>query len=81
VKRAALDFGSCSDPSIKFAEGLEGRNQAAFIANNQADFSHGSALNIGVIAQFICGQLASSCKAGAATIAACATAQSAAGVF
>lgn len=81
MKRQSLDFGSCTDPSIVFEEGLEGRDQAAFIANNQADFNHGSALNIGVIASFVCSQLSSSCKAGADAIAACATAQSAAGML
>jgi hypothetical protein len=76
---AALDFGTCTDPSIEFTTGLPGRDTAAFIASNQADFNHGSALNIGVIAQFICGQLSSACKAGADAISACATAEQAAG--
>jgi hypothetical protein len=58
-----LDFGSCSNPTIKFANGLDGRNQPAFAPVNAADFNHGSALNIGVIASFICGQLQSACKA------------------
>lgn len=80
-KRQALDFGSCTDPSIVFEEGLEGRDQAAFIASNQDDFKHGPALNIGVIASFVCGQLGSSCKAGEAAIAACATAQTASGML
>ena len=60
---AAGDFGSCSDPTIIFAEGLDGRNEAAFAPNNEADFNHGSALNIGVISSFICGQLQSKCQA------------------
>lgn len=60
---AAGDFGSCSDPTIIFADGLDGRNEAAFAPNNEADFNHGSALNIGVISSFICGQLQSKCQA------------------
>ncbi|KUJ06772.1 uncharacterized protein LY89DRAFT_661327 [Mollisia scopiformis] len=78
IKRAALDFGTCSDPAIEFAVGLDGRTQASFQAVNQDDFNHGSALNIGVIASFICGQLSSSCKAGADAISACTAAQTAA---
>ena len=67
ASRTALDLGSCSDPTIKFANGLDGRNEPAFAPNNSADFNHGSALNIGVIASFICGQLQSACKAGQGT--------------
>ncbi|KZS91066.1 hypothetical protein SISNIDRAFT_487758 [Sistotremastrum niveocremeum HHB9708] len=52
--RAALDFGSCSNPTIKFAAGLDGRNTEAFAPVNSASFNHGSALNIGVISSFIC---------------------------
>lgn len=76
----ALDFGSCSDPAIEFANGLDGRNEPAFIAVNQQDFSHGSALNIGVIASFICGELSSKCKANAAALTACSDGETAAGM-
>jgi hypothetical protein len=78
VKRAALDFGSCSNPAIEFAAGLDGRNEDSFEAVNQADFNHGSALNINVISSFICGQLSSKCKAPAATVSACTEAENAA---
>ena len=64
-------FGSCSDPTVKFANGLDGRNEPAFAPNNAADFQHGSALNIKVIADFICGQLKDKCKAGDAAVAKC----------
>lgn len=77
-RRAALDFGSCSDPTIKFADGLDGRKEPAFAPNNSADFNHGSALNIGVISSFICGQLQSACKAGQDAIDACKAGQQAA---
>jgi hypothetical protein len=76
--RAALDLGSCTDTTILFESGLDGRNTPAFIAADQADFNHGSALNIAVIAGFICQRLESSCKAGADATAACAQASSAA---
>ncbi|KAH6696755.1 hypothetical protein DL95DRAFT_189434 [Leptodontidium sp. 2 PMI_412] len=78
TKRQALDFGSCSNPAVQFAVGLDGRKEASFQAVNNADFNHGSALNIKVISDFICQQLASKCKADAAALDACASAQSAA---
>jgi hypothetical protein len=42
------------------------------------DFNHGSALNIGVIAGFICQRLGSPCNAAADAISACAAGQTAA---
>ncbi|KAL8693634.1 MAG: hypothetical protein Q9218_001592 [Villophora microphyllina] len=74
-RKRALDFGSCSDPTIKFANGLDGRKEPAFAPANAADFNHGSALNIGVISGFICQQLQDKCKAGADATAACAKGQ------
>ena len=78
-RKRALDFGSCSDPSIKFAEGLDGRKEASFAPVDDVDFNHGSALNIGVISTFICQKLQDKCKAGADTVAACAKGQADAG--
>lgn len=77
-ERAALDLGSCSDASIVFGEGIDGRNTAAFVPANQQDFNHGSALNIAVVAGFICQQLDSPCRAPSDTQASCAQASSAA---
>nr|KAK5448954.1 hypothetical protein LTR18_002042 [Exophiala xenobiotica] len=78
MKRAAGDFGTCSDPTILFENGLDGRDTAAFIAADQTDFNHGSALNIGVIAGFICQRLGSSCDASADVQASCTSASAAA---
>jgi hypothetical protein len=78
VRRAALDFGSCSDPAIKFAVGLDGRKEAAFAPVNNADFNHGSADNIKIVSGFICQQLAGKCDASAATNTACDAANQAA---
>lgn len=78
LRRAALDFGSCSDPAIEFAAGLDGRKEESFAPVNSADFSHGSALNIKVISGFVCQELASSCKAAAAAVTACNNAATAA---
>jgi len=74
--RQALDFGSCQDPSIEFAAGLDGRKEESFAP--AGDFEHGSALNINVISGFICGQLQSRCKADAAAVDACDQGQAAA---
>ncbi|KAK5489728.1 hypothetical protein LTR55_004247 [Exophiala xenobiotica] len=78
MKRAAGDFGTCSDPTILFENGLDGRDTAAFIAADQTDFNHGSALNIGVIAGFICQRLGSTCDAPADVQASCTSASAAA---
>jgi hypothetical protein len=78
AKRAALNFGTCTDPAIVFGPGFDGRNTNSFQPANKASFNHGSALNIGVITSFICGQLQSACKADAAAISACASGQAAA---
>ncbi|KAK0702093.1 hypothetical protein B0T26DRAFT_660140 [Lasiosphaeria miniovina] len=77
-RQAALDFGSCGSPAIQFADGLDGRKEASFQSENLADFNHGSALNIKVIAEFTCNKLESTCKASDATVAACDSAASAA---
>ncbi|EFQ32140.1 hypothetical protein CGRA01v4_08244 [Colletotrichum graminicola] len=76
ASRQALDFGSCQDPSIEFAAGLDGRKEESFAP--AGDFEHGSALNINVISSFICGQLQSKCKADAAAVDACKQGQAAA---
>lgn len=77
-KRAALDLGSCSNANILFEAGLDGRTTSAFVAANQQDFNHGSALNIAVIAGFICQRLGSPCNAPSASQQSCAQASSAA---
>lgn len=78
TKRATLDFGSCGSPTILFEDGLDGRTSASFIAEDQTDYNHGSALNIAVIAGFICQRLGSPCNAAADTIASCTSASAAA---
>ncbi|KAJ4149039.1 hypothetical protein NW754_000475 [Fusarium falciforme] len=77
-KRQAGSFGSCSDPSIIFAAGLDGRKEEAFAPSNDADFNHGSAQKIGIIADFICQRLGDSCKADADVVASCTSAAAAA---
>jgi hypothetical protein len=74
----ALDFGSCGSPAIQFAVGLDGRREASFQNVNKADFNHGSAQNIRIIADFTCDRLSSSCGADEATVQACEAASQAA---
>ncbi|RDW69691.1 hypothetical protein BP6252_08711 [Coleophoma cylindrospora] len=75
---STLDFGTCTDPSILFTNNLADRAGAtAFVASNQADFPHGSALGIAVISGFICQRLSSSCGASAAANTACTAGQTA----
>lgn len=77
AKRAA-NFGTCGSPTILFEAGLDGRNTEAFVAEDQESYNHGSALNIAVIAGFICQRLDSSCKAAADVVASCTSASAAA---
>ncbi|KIJ54508.1 hypothetical protein M422DRAFT_240575 [Sphaerobolus stellatus SS14] len=77
-RRATLDLGSCSSAEIIFANGLDGRTQPSFAPAANSGFSHGSALNIGVISSFICQQLNDKCKAPQATLDTCTQAQTAA---
>ena len=81
VNKRALNFGTCTDPNIKFTTGLDGRTEAAFAPVTAEDFNHGSALNIDIISAFICQQLADKCKASDQATGACARGQSAASVL
>jgi hypothetical protein len=78
LKRAALDFGSCTNPAINFGIQSDRPGADAFIAANPIDFNHGSALKIDVVAAFICQRLGSPCNAAADAIAACTAGQTAA---
>ncbi|KAL2190422.1 hypothetical protein L209DRAFT_679621 [Thermothelomyces heterothallicus CBS 203.75] len=73
-----LDFGTCGSPAIRFAVGLDGRKEASFQNVNTADFNHGSAQAIRIIADFTCSRLQSSCKAPQETVQACQQASQAA---
>lgn len=79
VASGSVDFGSCTDPSVKFGAGLDGRKatEFSFLPNNQADFSHGSALNPDIIFQFICDTFVNKCgfKQTDATVTTCRAAQ------
>ncbi|KAI2467158.1 hypothetical protein F4781DRAFT_324563 [Annulohypoxylon bovei var. microspora] len=70
-RQAAADTGACGSPAISFGIQADRANEDAFAAVDSADFQHGSALKPAVITDFICQQLASKCKASAATVDAC----------
>ncbi|KAF7966535.1 hypothetical protein HWV62_38060 [Athelia sp. TMB] len=72
------NFGICTTPQIKFADGLDGRKETAFEPADLSSFNHGSADNIAVITSFICGQVGSSCKGNQAAQTLCTTATAAA---
>ena len=76
--KRATNFGSCGNPTIVFEANLDGRNENSFIAEEQTDFDHGPALNIGVIAGFICQRLGSPCSVPADVQASCTSASAAA---
>jgi len=73
-----VDLGSCTDPSIRFAAGIENRKETSFIPNNLQEFNHGSAQNSAIITEFICDTFVNKCKANQAAIDTCAKAEAAA---
>ncbi|EED15659.1 conserved hypothetical protein [Talaromyces stipitatus ATCC 10500] len=77
---SSLDLGSCKNasPFIKFGAGFDGRKENSFEPADKATFNHGSALNIGVVANFICDRLNDPCKASQTTLDTCKSAASAA---
>ena len=78
ASNAALDFGSCPDPTVVFGVGFDGRKEASFQPSDTTAFTHGSAQNIKVITDFICQQLDVKCQADQAAIDACNTGAAAA---
>lgn len=63
VTRQNIDLGSCSDISVTFGAGLDGRkpDEFSFIPNNLQDFAHGSAKNPDIIYQCQCDTLVNKC--------------------
>ncbi|KAJ5194102.1 hypothetical protein N7491_001438 [Penicillium cf. griseofulvum] len=72
-----LDYGTCSDPTIRWEYGLDGRTEWAYTTNNQADFPFGSSPNIDAPADLICNRLRSPCNAPQATLDQCYAAENA----
>jgi len=75
---SAVSFGSCDVTIVFSANPSDGRQESAFEAKDLTTFPHGSALNIGVISDFVCQQAGNKCGIDAATAAACSAASTAA---
>ncbi|CAE6513337.1 unnamed protein product [Rhizoctonia solani] len=71
------NFGTCTNPTMKFGVGFDGRTEASFQPANKADFNHGSALNPAIIATAICDTFVNSCNANKPAIDNCAAAKAA----
>ncbi|KAE8138810.1 hypothetical protein BDV38DRAFT_281742 [Aspergillus pseudotamarii] len=65
------DYGTCSDPTIRWADGLDGRTEYSWITNNQDDFPHKSSTTINTLMVFVCNQLRSPCNAPQAVVDRC----------
>jgi hypothetical protein len=74
----AANFNKCTDPTIEFGPGFDGRKEDSFQPANKTDFNHGSALNPKIISQFICDTLVNTCDANQKAIDNCKAAQAAA---
>lgn len=79
--KLGLDFGKCTDPTIKFGGGFDGRpaTELTFLPTNSDGLFGGqqSALNPNIIANFICNNLVNRCIAGQDALDACAVAKAA----
>lgn len=71
------NFGTCTNPTIQFGVGFDGRTEASFQPANKASFNHGSALNPQIITTFICDTFVNSCNANKPAIDNCAAAKAA----
>jgi hypothetical protein len=74
-------YGSCSDPTIVYEYGLDGRTDYSYTTNNQADFPFGSSPDIGPVDSLICNRLRSPCNAPEETVQRCLEAAEIAGQF
>lgn len=66
-----LDYGQCTDPTIKWEYGLDGRTEYSYTTNNQDDFPFGSSPTIGSPEDLVCNRLRSPCNAPQETIDRC----------
>jgi hypothetical protein len=72
-----LDYGTCSDPTILWEYGLDGRTDYSYTTQNQVDFPFGSSPDIFTPEDLICNRLKSPCNAPQATIDQCYAAEEA----
>jgi len=72
------NFHKCTNPTIVFGPGFDGRKEDSFQPANKTDFNHGSALDPNIITQFICDTLVNTCDANEKAIDSCKAARTAA---
>lgn len=70
VVSQVINISQCN-AAIQFGLPSDGRQQDAFEPADLGLFSHGSALNIAVISNFICSQISNRCNVGADIVANC----------
>ncbi|WWD01745.1 hypothetical protein V866_008691 [Kwoniella sp. B9012] len=72
---AGIDVGQCTDFSMTFAAGLDGRkaDELSFEPSDLQNFNHGTALNPSIITQFMCDTFVNACANSATTRDACKT--------
>ncbi|WVQ70420.1 uncharacterized protein L199_008647 [Kwoniella botswanensis] len=72
---AGIDVGSCTDFSMTFAAGLDGRkaDEFSFEPSDLVNFNHGTALNPSIITQFMCDTFVNACANSATTRNVCKT--------
>ncbi|KAK6902604.1 hypothetical protein I203_107862 [Kwoniella mangroviensis CBS 8507] len=72
---AGIDVGQCTDFSLTFAAGLDGRkaDEFTFQPTDLTNFNHGSALNPSIITQFMCDTFVNACANSATTRDVCKT--------
>ncbi|ORY32087.1 hypothetical protein BCR39DRAFT_557744 [Naematelia encephala] len=70
-----IDVGPCTDFSMTFAAGLDGRaaTEFSFEPTDQVNFNHGTALNPEIISQFMCDTFVNACGKSATTRDTCNT--------
>ncbi|WWD10483.1 hypothetical protein V865_008619 [Kwoniella europaea PYCC6329] len=75
VVAAGVDVGQCTDFSLTFAAGLDGRkaDEFTFQPTDLTNFNHGSALNPSIITQFMCDTFVNACANSANTRDVCKT--------
>ena len=66
-----VDFGSCSNPAIKYGWDIDGSQRYGYLPTNDNDFPHGWSPDIATIESFICNRLESPCNAPPETVQRC----------
>lgn len=68
---SGYNFGSCSNPGIVYAYGMDGESQYSFEPANPSEFPHGTSSDIAGVESYICERLKDVCHATAEAQKAC----------